>query len=210
MPTLCIVTKNKALNTTTLHSAMNLNMLCMSKGVPLDIHFVTDKSSSLHKLMKSSDRLVWLDYGVSIDVDTLKKLALDDFPEGYKVLIAPCVLEGIDWEMFKRKTLAGSDEPANQRGLKFDTEVTPAPKKYGDSIADFVSSSTDGRVFAMDCKPVLKKLRDSDSSSQYKSMDHLKKIGVKIGVLKSCSVLCHYVYESIGNILESSGVRTGP
>lgn len=205
--TLCLVTKNKALNTTTVHSAMNLNMMCMSKGISLEVNFVTDRSS-IQKFIKSGDRLLWLDYGVSIDVDTLKRLALDDMPEGYRVLVAPCVLEGVDWEMFRKKTLDGSTEPANQRGLRFDTEWTPAPKKIGDGIGDFVSSTTDCRVFSMDCKAVSKKLRDADS--HFKSFEHLKKIGVKIGVLRSCSVLCHYVYESIGNILESSGVRTGP
>jgi hypothetical protein len=203
-----MVTKNKALNTTTLHSAMNLNMLCMSHGITLEIHFVTDRSG-IQKFMKSSERLLWLDYGVSIDVETLKKLALNDFPEGYKVLVAPCVLEGIDWEIFRKKTLDGSNEPANQRGLKFDTVVSPAPKKFADAgIADFVSSSTDCRVFSLECKGILKKLRDGDA--QFKSFDQLKKLGVKIGVLRTCAPLCHYVYESIGNILESSGVRTAP
>lgn len=206
---LCVVTKNKALHTTTLHSAMNLNILCMSKNINLEIQFVTDRSQ-LQKCMKTScERLLWIDYGVSIDMDALKRLAVDDFPEGYKVLTAPCVLEGVDWEMFKKKTLEGSNEPVNQRGLKFDTVTEPASsKKLRDTLADFVSSTTDCRVFCMDCKAVLKKLRDSDT--QFKSFEHLKKLGVKIGVLRSCPVLCHYVYESIGNILESSGVRAGP
>lgn len=205
---LCMVTKNKAINTTTLHSAMNLNMLCMSNNINLEIHFVTDRSN-LHKYIKSSaERLLWLDYGVSIDVETIKRLAIEDFPEGYKVLVAPCVVEGVDWELFKKKTLEGSTEPVHQRGLAFDTVTTPASKKFGDTLADFVSSSSDCRVFSMECKAILKKLRDADS--QFKSFEHLKKIGVKIGVLRSCSVLCHYVYESVGNILDSSGVRTGP
>ena len=73
---LCMVTKNKALNTTTLHSAMNLNMMCMSKGVQLEINFVTDRTD-IQKFLKSCDRLLWLDYGVFIDVDTLKKLAFE-------------------------------------------------------------------------------------------------------------------------------------
>lgn len=202
---LCMVTKNKALNTTTVHTAMNLNMLCMSQNINLEIHFVADRSG-IQKFMKSSERLLWLDYGVSIDVDTLKKLATEDFPDGYKVLVAPCVLEGVNWEMFKKKTLEGSTEPANQRGLAFDTVVVPQKKNA--PVAEFVSSTTDCRVFSIECKGVLKKLRDADA--QFKTFDHLKKLGVKIGVLRTSSVLCHYVYESVGNILESSGVRTGP
>jgi hypothetical protein len=205
--TLCMTTNNKSIFTTTLHSAMNLNMLCMSKNINLEINFVTDRTG-IQKYIKSSERLVWLDYGVSIDLETLKRF-MDEFPEGYKVLVAPCVTDEIDWDLFKKKTLEGSDEPVHQRGLRFDTVTTPASKKINDNtLADFVSSSTDCRVFAIDCKAVQKKLRDADTP--FKSFEHLKKIGVKIGVLRSCTVLCHYVYESIGNILESSGVRTGP
>ena len=185
---------------------MNLNMLCMSKGIHLEIHFVNDRST-LNKLVKSAstERLIWLDYGVSIDIDTIKKLAEEDFPDGYRILVAPCLTDEIDWELFKKKTLEGSFEPANQRGLKFDT-VTGPVKKNG--FADFISSSTDCRVFSMECKAIQKKLREVDTP--FKSFEHLKKNGVKIGVLCSSSVLCHYVYESIGNILESSGVRAGP
>ena len=199
---MCIVTRNKALNVSALHSAMNLNMYCMSKGIHLEINFVSDKSC-MHKHMKSCDRLIWIDYGTAVDMDTLTKF-VEDFPDGYKVLVAPCVLEGVDWTEFKKKTIENSPEPIHQRGLKFDTVITPTTKQ----IAEFVSSSTDGRVLAIDTKPVLKKLRDADS--QYKSLEHLKKNGVKIGVLRSCSVNCNYVYESVGNILESSGVRTAP
>ena len=199
---LCIVTRNKALSVTTLHTAMNLHMYCMSIGNHLDINFVADKSV-LYKHMKSCDRLIWIDYGTSIDLETLK-IFVGDFQDNYKVLVAPCVLEGVDWGMFKRKTIEGSSEPMHQRGLHFDTEYIKGNKQ----VLEFVSSSTDGRVFAIDTKPVLKKLRDVDS--QYKSLDHLKKIGVKIGVLRSSPVICHYVYESIGNILESSGVKATP
>ena len=92
------------------------------------------------------------------------------------------------------------------KNIKFDIEF--AQKKSSVGISDFVSSETDCRVFALDCKPVLKKLRDADT--QFKSFDQLKKLGVKIGVLRSATVTCHYVYECIGNILDSSGVRTGP
>ena len=181
---------------------MNLNMYCMSKGIHLEIVFVQDKSSIM-KHMKNCDRLLWIDYGTSVDLDTLQRMC-GDFPDGYKILVAPCVLEGVDWALFKKKTIENSNEPVHQRGLHFDTTIVPTEKP----IAEFVSSKTDCRVFAIDTKPVLKKLRDVDSP--YKSMEHLKKIGVKIGVLRLCSVTCHYVYECIGNILESSGVKLGP
>lgn len=197
----CLLTKNKAISVTTLHTAMNMNMICMSNpNLNLEVSFVQDKQSAL-KNMKKCDRLIFFDYGTSVDNDTLKTF-ISDFPDGYKVLIAPCVLEGVDWNQFKKKTLEGSSEPAYQRGLKFDTTTLPTNKPIG----DFVSSTTDGRVFAIDTKPVLKKIRDDG----FKSFEHLKNSGVKIGVLRTSTVTCHYVYESIGNIIESLGIRTGP
>lgn len=205
--TIGVVTKNKALHTTTLHSIMTLNMVCMSKNIDLDIQFLTERNG-FHKLIKNCDRFVFLDYGVSVGLDVIQKLGVEDFPEGYKALVVPCVTGEVNWEKFKKKTLEGSNEPANQRGLEFDVVSEPAPKKFGDTLFDFVSSSTDCRVFALDSKSVLKKLRDSDS--QFKSFEHLKKIGVKIGVLRSAPATCHYVYECIGNILDSPGVRQSP
>lgn len=197
---LCIVTKNKSLNATTLHTAMNLHMYCMSKGINLEVQFVQDRSN-IQKFMKSSERLIWIDYGVTIGIETLE-IFMTPFPENVKALVVPCVLEGVDWELFKKKTLENSDEPAHQRGLRFDTEV--AKKNITSNVAEFVSSTSDGRVFVFDNKPILKKLRDADT--HFKSFEQLKKLGVKIGVLRSCSATCHYVYECFGNILESTGV----
>lgn len=205
--TIGVVTKNKSLNTTTLHTIMTLNMVCMSKNIDLDVQFLTDRNS-FHKLVKGCDRFVFLDYGVSVGLEVIQKLGIDDFPEGYKALVVPCVTGEVNWDQFKKKTLEGSNEPVNQRGLTFDVVTEPAPKKHSENLYDFVSSSTDCRIFALDSKAILKKLRDVDS--QFKSFEHLKKIGVKIGVLRSSPAICHYVYECIGNILDSPGVRTGP
>lgn len=184
-------------------------MLCMSKDILLDIQFITERDSqTIHKFLKNCDRFVFLDYGVSVGLDVIQKLSIDEFPEGYKVLTVPCVTDNVDWEMFKRKTLENSTEPVNQRALTFDIVTEPAHKKHGDKLYDFVSSSNDCRIFSVDTKSVLKKLRDADS--QFKSFEHLKKIGVKIGVLRSAPVICHYVYECLGNILDSSGVKAIP
>ncbi len=201
---LCIGTRNKSLNATSLHTAMALHMYCMSRNINLEIQFVTDRSC-IHKFLKSAERLIWLDYGVTIGLEGIERL-MAPFPEGVKALIVPCVNEGVNWEMFKKKTLEGSKEPASQRALTFDTEV--GKKDITSNVAEFVSSTTDGRIFAMDTKQILKKLRDIDS--HFKSFDQLKKAGVKIGVLRSCSATCHYVYECLGNILESTGVRQAP
>lgn len=188
--TLCLVTKNKAMHTTTLHTAMTLNMICMIRGINLAIHFVND-NSSLQKTLKGCDKLIWVDYGVSVNQTTLENLISSD-----GTVVVPCVKDEVDWEQFRRKTLENSTESVNQRALKFDIEAN--------SKNEYISGVP--RIFCMDSKSVLKKLRDSDS--KFTSFEHLKKLGLKISVLRSETVTCHYVYECIGNILESSGVRT--
>ena len=194
--TLCLVTKNKALHTTTLHSAMCFNMICMSKGINLCVQFVTDQGG-IHKFLKTCDRLIWIDYGVSINQETVERLITTD----WQGIVVPCVKDEVDWEQFRKKTNEGTEEPVYQRGLKFDIEMNPISKKT--DIMEYVSGNP--RIFSLDSKAVLKKLRDS--SSDYKSIEQLKKLGLKICVLRSAPVTCHYVYECIGNILESSGVR---
>lgn len=201
----CVVTRNKSLAATTLHSLMNINMYSMMKGMHVDIHFVSDMSG-LPKLIKTGERIVWFDYGTNIDEETLKKL-IDPFEKDVKVLVCPSVREGIDWDMFRRKTLAGSKEPAYQRALTFDTDVS---KKLDDGLYEVVKTSA--RVWAMDSKPIDKKLRGDKvqvklPTETYESMfDCLKKLGIRIGAATRANVICHYVHECSGNILETPGV----
>ena len=201
----CVVTRNKSLAATTLHSLMNINMYSMMKGVHVDIHFVNDMSG-LPKLIKTGERIVWFDYGTNIDEETLKKL-IDPFEKDVKVLVCPSVREGIDWDMFRRKTLAGSKEPAYQRALTFDTDVS---KKLDDGLYEVVKTSA--RVWAMDSKPIDKKLRGDKvqvklPTETYESMfDCLKRLGIRIGAATRANVICHYVHECSGNILETPGV----
>jgi hypothetical protein len=201
----CVVTRNKSLAATTLHSLMNINMYSMMKGIHVDIHFVSDMSG-LPKLIKTGERIIWFDYGTNIDEETLKKL-IEPFDKDVKVLVCPSVREGIDWDMFRRKTLAGSKEPAYQRALTFDTDVS---KKLDDGLYEVVKTSA--RVWAMDSKPIDKKLRGDKvqvklPTDTYESMfDCLKRLGIRIGAATRANVICHYVHECSGNILETPGV----
>lgn len=201
----CVVTRNKSLAATTLHSLMNINMYSMMKGLHVDIHFVSDLSG-LPKLIKTGERIIWFDYGTNIDEETLRKL-VDPFEKDVKVLVCPSVREGIDWDMFRRKTLAGSKEPAYQRALTFDTDVS---KKLDDGLYEVTKTSA--RVWAMDSKPIDKKLRGDKvqvklPTETYDAMfDCLKRLGIRIGAATRANVICHYVHECSGNILETPGV----
>jgi hypothetical protein len=201
----CVVTRNKSIAATTLHALMNIHMYAMHKGLHVDVHFVADMST-LPKLIKSGERIIWFDYGTNLDEQSLRTLC-DPFEKDTKVLVCPSVKEGVDWEMFRRKTLAGSKEPACQRGLTFDTDVN---KKWADGLYEV--SKTSARVWAMDSKAVDKKLRGDKVPIKlpihsYEAMfDQLLKL-VKVGALTQSQVVCHYTYECLGNILETPGVR---
>jgi hypothetical protein len=202
----CIVTRNKSISVTTLHSLMNIHMYAMSKGIHLDLHFVTDMSG-LTKLIKTGERIIWFDYGTNLDEQTIVRICAP-FEKDVKVLVCPSVKEGIDWDLFRKKTLAGTKEPAAQRGLTFDTEVG---KKLADGLYEVTSTSA--RVWAMDSKPVDKKLRGEKiqvklpTEDAGEMFDTLRRQGIKIGAATQARVVCHYVHECVGNILETQGVQ---
>jgi hypothetical protein len=126
-------------------------------------------------------------------------------------LIFPSVKEGINWDRFVKRTKAGSKEPAHQRGLEFDTIVG---RKLSEGFYDCLKSSA--RIWSMDAKPVDKKLRGGKVpvvlplTNNEAMFDCLKKEGIKIGVLSTATVICHYVHECLGNILEAAGVQVNP
>jgi hypothetical protein len=203
------VTRNKSISATTLHTMMNVHMLCMMRGVHLEIQFVEDKSS-LPKLIKTGERIFWMDYGTNLNTEILSKV-LDPFEKGVQVLVFPSVREGIDWGMFEKKTKAGSTESVGQRGLSFDTEVG---KKLGEGL--YECTKTSARVWVMDAKPVDKKLRGGKDpvklplTNSEDMFSCLARNGIKIGVASEAIVVCHYVHECFGNILEASGVQLQP
>lgn len=203
------MTRNKSISATTLHTMMNIHMLCMMRGTHLEIHFL-DNKSTLPKLIKTGERIFFMDYGTNLNNEVLSKV-LDPFDKGVQVLVFPSVREGIDWAQFEKKTKEGSKESPHQRGLHFDTEVG---KKLADGL--YECTKTDARVWVMDAKPVDKKLRGGkvpiklplDGAGEM--FGALASMGIKIGVASEAIVVCHYVHECFGNILEASGVNLAP
>ena len=205
----CMVTRNKSISATTLHTAMNIHMLCMMRGMHLEVHFVEDKTT-LPKLMKSGERIFWMDYGTNLNNEILSKV-VDPFDKGVQILVFPSVKEGINWENFKKKTRAGSTESSGQRGLEFDTTVG---RKLADGL--YECEKTEARVWVMDSKPVDKKLRGGKETIKIPYDDNeamftaLRNLGIKIGVASEAIVVCHFVHECFGNILEAAGVELTP
>lgn len=205
----CIVTRNKSVSATTLHSLMTIHMYAMMKRVHLEIHFVTDLSG-LPKLIKTGERILWFDYATNLDEPSIRTI-FEPFEKDIRVLVYPAVLESIDWDMFRKKTLANSTEPVSQRALTFDTTVG---KKLADGLYDVTATSA--RVWVMDSKPIDKKLRGDKvqirlPTESYEAMFDclLKKLGVKIAAATKAQVICHFTHECLGNILETPGVYVG-
>jgi len=208
MPTIhvCAVTRNKAMHATTLHTIMNIHMYCMVKGFHLEIHFLKDRGN-VQKFMKSGvERLIFMDYGVSIDNESIYK-ACETFDK-YNVLVLPSVKEGINWIQFRKETVRGSTEPVYQRGLEFDTELD---RKVGDSL--YTIKRTEAAAWAMDVKPVDKKCRTPKGvsiklpSDTVEFFNEMAKYGVKICALTSARCTVHFAHECFGNILETAGVN---
>jgi len=199
------VTRNRSISATTLHTMMNMHVLCMQRGIHIEIHFVDDKSS-LPRIIKTGERIFWMDYGTNLNTEELHR-AISPFDKGIQIMVFPSVKEGIHWDQFSKKTKNQTSEPVGQRGLEFDTEVG---KKIDDGVYECVKTSA--RVWAMDAKPVDKKLRGGKVPVKLPTGDDemfecLKNLGIKIGVATKAVVVCHYVHECFGNILEASGVQ---
>jgi hypothetical protein len=201
-------TRNKSISSTTLHTLMNVHVACMMRGVHIEIHFVPDKTT-LPKLIKTGERLFFMDYGTNLNNEILEKLF--EPMDKYNVLVFPSVKEGINWDKFAKRTNENTKEPACQRGLEFDTEVG---KKISPGI--YECAKTAARVWLMDAKPVDKKLRGGKENLQLPVADEaimfarLQQIGVKIAVASEAMVVCHFVHECFGNILEAAGVQLRP
>lgn len=175
----------------------------MVKGYHLEIHFLKERGN-VNKFIKSGvERLIFMDYGSSLDADSLYKAA-EPF-EKYNLLVFPAVKEGINWARFKSRTLAGTAEPPYQRGLEFDTEVE---RKIGDSL--YLIKSSDARAWAMDVKAVEKKAKAVIKNKYETAEDFfraLMQFDVKICAFTASKVTMHFTHECFGNILEAAGVN---
>ena len=192
MLTVVAVTRSKSIHCTTLTSILYLNMYAIQNKVQIVVYYIPD-AQMLSKYMKNADRLIFFDYGVSINPECIATMCLP-FPKGYHMIVFPAVKEGVDWVAFKKKTLEGTPEPPSQRGLSFDTVVG---KQFGEHL--FEVQSTSARVWAMDPKKVKTKWGPD-------FFERLKLDGTKMCACTAARCTVHYIHKCIANILETSGV----
>jgi hypothetical protein len=183
-------------------------MYGVQRQVPIEYIFV-EGLDALPKLVKSGERIVWFDYGTNLDADTIPRV-FNTMEKDIRVVVFPSVVEGVDWDMFKKKTLAGSKEPVHQRALTFDTDVTK--KVVGTDMYDV--EKTSARVWVMDSKPIDKKLKSVQKNLSCDSYDslfvQLKANNLRVVALPSALVIRHFTHKCLGNILEMPNVAMNP
>lgn len=206
-----LVTRNKSCHVRTLHSLLHMNIQFLQAGVQHEICFVNDdpfeKSEMILTKLKQSDRLIFVDYSINIDQQSISRF-LKDF-EQCTCLIFPCVKEGINWDQFRDKVKQGSQEPIEQMALDFDTEVG---QKINDQI--YRVTKTNPRCWMMDSKSVLKFLKNKKKEPLQKLpaqngelFDTLMIKGVKMCAFVDAHLTTVYSHECLGNILNAAGVK---
>jgi len=190
-----------------------MNIFSIKTEHRFEINFVKDnqveKNKILLKKLKSSDRVLILDYGISLDIESIKKV-FSKFEQGFHLQVFPCVSENIDWNMFKTKITKGSKEPIGQMGMNFDTEVS---KKISDD--NYVVKKTVPRAWIAESKQILRCLKDKKGDTiklPNTNEDFFEKLltnGVKAYAFTAAKPVISYQHECIGNILESSNVNKG-
>ena len=148
-----LVTRSKACHVKTLHTVLRINVQCLQKNINNQITYVDDdpfqKAEAVQKFMKTCDRIIFIDFGIGLDDDSIKQCFEPHDTVG--CLVFPGVKEGVDWGLFKAKIKDGSSEPVTQMGLHFDTEVG---MKISEDI--YRVKTTQARAWVMNTKNVTK------------------------------------------------------
>lgn len=202
-----IVTRSKSCSVKTLHTILRLNMLCLQKNINNEITYVNDdvfeKAEIIQKYMKKHERIVFIDFGISIDQESIEQIFHTH--EGVGCLVFPGVKEGIDWNLFKTKVKTDSTEPVSQMGLHFDTEVG---KMVSENIYQVVS--TDPKAWMMNTKNVIKSIKDKKTGNWKiypKIFEKFKEKGVRVYAFTAAKLTITYTHECISNIMNAAGVR---
>ena len=123
--TTVIVTRSGSCHVKTLHTILRMNIQCIKNNIQNQIVFVNDdpyaKADAIQKYVKDTDRIFFIDFGIQVDDESVSHVVSKR--DDYHVMVFPGVIEGIDWDIFKKKVRENSTEPIAQMGLHFDTEV---------------------------------------------------------------------------------------
>lgn len=202
-----IVTRSKSCHVKTLHTILRLNIKCLQNKYEHEITYVNDdpyeKAEMIQRCMKMYERILFVDFGVGIDDNSLEHCFKQY--EGVGCLVFPGVREGIDWELFKEKVKSGSTEPTSQMGLNFDTSIG---KNISENI--YQVTSTDAKAWIIYTKNVIKNIKDKKTGTWKifpKMFEKFKEHRVRIYAFTAAKLTMTYTHECVSSILNAAGVK---
>ena len=205
--TTILVTRSASCHVKTLHSTLKINMKCLRGGIDNQIVYVNDdpydKADAVKKYMKTHERIIFIDFGINLDDESINQIF--EKHETVGCLVFPGVKNGINWNSFRVKVKEGYTEPVTQMGLDFDTEVG---MKISDNI--YRVTSTQARAWFMNTKNVIKTIKDKKTGSYKiypKMFEKFKEQGVRIYAFTAAKLTMTYTHECISNILNAAGVK---
>lgn len=174
-------------------------MHCLQNNIQTSVHYIQDMAG-LKRYLKNNERVIFFDYGSNINAECIPTMC-SPLPKGYQVMVFPAVKEGVNWALFKKKTLEGSKEPTEQRGLTFDTKVD---KQLGEFL--WSVEKTEPQVWCLDVKPVDKILKGTVIPMDSTMFNVMKLSGVKICACTAARCTQTFIHKCVANILETSGI----
>ena len=207
------VSRNRSIYVKTLHTLLAIEGICSHVNIPISFTFCPDemrnKVDILKNVLKTGNRIIWLEYGVSCDRNIVHQfVARYDAFDG---VIFPVVKDGIDWKMFADKVKSGSKEPSNQAALSFDTVVDDS-KCVDEANCYYKVKSTTPQLWSIDSKSVVRKIKDKkvglvipDTIDGF--FDKCLKKNVKLFASASARTFNHFTHECVGNIMNVSNVK---
>lgn len=202
-----VVTRSKSCHVKTLHTILRLNIKCLQNSVNHQIVYVNDdtheKIDTIEQCMKKYDRILFIDFGIGVDDESLNKSL--EVNENAGLVVFPGVKETINWDMFKEKVRSESEEPTSQMGLDFDTVLG---KKTSPHFYNVVSTSA--KVWVMMPKTIIKHIKNKKKGTwklHPNMFENLKEQGVKIYAFSASKLIQTYTHECISNILNAASVK---
>jgi hypothetical protein len=209
-----VVDVNHQIAVRTLSVLIGLTSQLTKQGVPWEVNYSSndseDKRAWVLQGLKKYDTLVFFDHGTSFD---LRPLLSTPWQKACSMLIVPSLKNIIDWERFKDVCTKDIEEPLGQRALVFDTQVNEKKPIPGPGTQLYPVTNSDARVFLLDCKQVLRKLKDKKGNFiqvPLKSTEwvrFLKERGVQIAAAVDIPCTNTIAHKCVSGLGKSNGFR---
>jgi hypothetical protein len=209
-----VVDVNHQIAVRTLSVLIGLTSQLTKQGVDWEVNYSSndseDKREWVTQGLKKYDTLVFFDHGTSFD---LRPLLSTPWQKACSMLIIPSLKNVIDWDRFKDVCTKDMEEPLGQRALVFDTQVNEKKPIPGPGTQLYPVTNSDARVFLLDCKQVLRKLKDKKGNFiqvPLKSTEwtrFLKERGVQIAAAVDIPCTNTIAHKCVSGLGKSNGLR---